>query len=274
MFSITRGLVVVGIISVSSAALAQVLETETARLPKQGHGEVSAGYEFQTSKEGTESAIPLTFNFGVLDRLEIAVEPVVHTRIRPDEGTRASGFGDTEVTLTGLVFEESGNLPAIAVAGEIKFPTAHNSLIGTGEYDYTGYLIASKRFGNFDTHANIGYQVTGSPQGVNAKNVWNFAAAVSYHISPQFDVYAEVLGHTSPIGDGDLPDGLTPNLATASEPDGGDGFGTGAAELSGSEIVGTVGAGWYIRPNTFLSLGVSYDNSSAVLIHPDLTIKW
>ena len=70
MFSITRGLVVVGIISIPSAALAQVLETETARLPKQGHGEVSAGFEFQTSKEGTESAIPLTFNFGVLAAAE------------------------------------------------------------------------------------------------------------------------------------------------------------------------------------------------------------
>ena len=45
-----------------------------------------------------------------------------------------------------------------------------------------------------------------------------------------------------------------------------------AAELSGSEIIGTVGAGWYIRPNTLLSLRVSYDNSSAVLIHPDLTV--
>ena len=274
MYFITRGLVIAGIISLSSVAFSQVLETETARLPKQGHGEVSAGYEFQTSREGTESAIPLTFNFGLLDRLELAVEPVVHTRIRPNAGQRASGFGDIEVTLTGLVFEESGNLPAIAVAGEIKFPSAHNSLIGTGEYDYTGYLIASKRFGNFYTHANIGYQVTGSPEGVGTKNVWNFATAISYHINPQFDVYAEVLGHTSPIGDGELRDGLAPILTAASQPDGGDGFGTGAAELSGSEIVGTVGAGWYIRPNTFLSLGVSYDNSSAVLIHPDLTIKW
>ena len=274
MYFITRGLVIAGIISLSSVAFSQVLETETARLPKQGHGEVSAGYEFQTSREGTESAIPLTFNFGLLDRLELAVEPVVHTRIRPNAGQRASGFGDIEVTLTGLVFEESGNLPAIAVAGEIKFPSAHNSLIGTGEYDHTGYLLASKRFGNFDTHANIGYQVTGSPEGVDTKNVWNFATAISYHINPQFDVYAEVLGHTSPIGDGELRDGLAPILTAASQPDGGDGFGTGATELSGSEIVGTVGAGWYIRPNTFLSLGVSYDNSSAVLIHPDLTIKW
>ncbi len=274
MIAITRGLLVAGTIACSSVAMAQVLETETARLPKQGEGEVSAGYEFQTSKEGTESAIPLTFNFGLLDRLEIAVEPVVHTRIRPDAGKRARGFGDIEMTLTGLLFEESGNLPAIAVAGEIKFPTAHNSLIGTGEYDYTGYLIASKRFGNFDTHANIGYQVTGSPSGVDAKNVWNFAVAATYHINPRFDVYAEVLGHTSPIGNGELPDGLIPVVAVDSELNGGDGVSTGSAELSGSEIVGTIGAGWYIRPNTFLSLGVSYDNSSAVLIHPDLTIRW
>ena len=274
MLLITRSLVIAGTLAVPAIAFSQVLETETARLPSRGHGEVSAGYEFQTSREGTESALPLTFNFGLLDRLEIAVEPVVHTRIRPNAGRRTSGFGDTEVTLTGLVFEESGYLPAIAIAGEIKFPTANDALIGTGEYDYTGYLIASKRFGRFDTHANIGYQVTGSPEGVNTRNVWNFATAVRYHITPRVDVYAEVLGHTSPLGGGELADGVGSVVAAAAESDGGDGFSAGSAELSGSELVGTIGAGWYIRPNAFLSLGVSYDNSSALLIHPDLTITW
>ena len=56
-------------------------------------------------------------------------------------------------------------LPALAVAGEVKVPTSRNTLIGTGEVDYTPYLIASKRFGNFDVHANVGYALLGEPPG-------------------------------------------------------------------------------------------------------------
>lgn len=66
MNSFFRDCVTIGLVATTLAARAQVWETATARLPKQGGGEVSAGYAFQTSKEGTESAIPLTFNFGLL----------------------------------------------------------------------------------------------------------------------------------------------------------------------------------------------------------------
>lgn len=114
-----------------STAHAQVLETETARLPKQGKGEASVGYEFQTSEEGTESAIPLTFLIGLYDRLELSVEPGVYSVINPDVGKSATGIGDTEVTLTGLLLSEQTYLPAVAVAAEVKIPTARNSLIGT-----------------------------------------------------------------------------------------------------------------------------------------------
>ena len=146
-------------------------------------------------------------------------------------GKRASGFGDTEVTTTGLAFEGSGNLPAISVAGESKFPTDATTLIGTGEYDYIGYLVGGREFGNCDTHASVGYQIAGLPEGVNAQDVWNFAVAVSYHNNPRFDVYAEALRHTSPVGEGELPDGLTPNLSAAAVPDGGDGFGIGGGGI-------------------------------------------
>ena len=97
------------------------LETETARLPQAGHGSAQLLYEWQTSPQGREDAVPLVLEYGISDRLEIAIEPVAYTSIRPKIGPSARGFGDTEVTLTYLLANESAHRPALALAGEVKF---------------------------------------------------------------------------------------------------------------------------------------------------------
>ena len=63
---------------------AQPLETEDARLPARGHGNVQGAVEWQTSSEGTESALPLVIDYGVTDRFELSLEPVVFTSINLD----------------------------------------------------------------------------------------------------------------------------------------------------------------------------------------------
>ncbi|MGH7513501.1 MAG: hypothetical protein ACREOQ_11320, partial [Gemmatimonadales bacterium] len=77
---------------------AQMLETETAR--PLGHGvlEVSGNFEYQTSSEGHEAAVPFAAEYGLTDRLELLVEPVAWTAIRPNAGARATGVGDLEAT--------------------------------------------------------------------------------------------------------------------------------------------------------------------------------
>ncbi len=64
---------------------------------------------------------------------------------------------DLFITLSYLFAPEKGRRPALATVGEVKVPTARNILIGTGQADFTTHLIDSKRFGRFDTHANVGY---------------------------------------------------------------------------------------------------------------------
>src|SRR4030081_2298180 len=104
----------------------QPLETETARPPQKGAFEVQTSFEYQTSKEGTERALPFAFEYGITDRLSLMAEPVSHTAIRPRVGTRATGIGDLEITLSYLFAREKGRRPALAVAGEVKVPTARN----------------------------------------------------------------------------------------------------------------------------------------------------
>jgi hypothetical protein len=112
-----RALLFVVLALVSYPVQGQVLETETAR--PLGHGVVKLGgnVEWQTSAEGWESAIPLVFEYGITDRLEILAEPVVSAAIRPTLGSRTSGVGDTEVTATFLVRHETDHGPAVAFAG-------------------------------------------------------------------------------------------------------------------------------------------------------------
>jgi hypothetical protein len=242
----------------TTAATAQVLETETARLRLKGAVQAGINFEYQTSSEGHESAIPFTFEYGITDRLEVVVEPVARTRIRPNAGMPAGGAGDTEVTLQYLLHRE-GRWPALALGGEVKFPTAKSSLIGTGKTDYAGILIASKKLGNLDTHVNLSYTFVGQPAGAKLSNVVGGALAAMVPVGRRFRAYGEVLATTSTGGgEGDAP----PGAGTPIVP-----------EAAGQELVGTVGLGMYVYPRWFVSLGVSYDNTHAILWRPGITFR-
>ena len=238
---------------------AQALETESARSLKKGVYEMGTAFEFQRSTDGTERTVPLAVEYGVTYRLSALVEPVVYTAIRPKTGPRATGVGDLEVTAFYLFANETSGRPALAAAAETKIPTTHNDLIGTGKTDFTTYLIASKRFGRLDMHANAGYTFVGSPPGPRLANTINGALAGEFHLVEKAEEFAEVLGVTSsaPEGGGDNPS----NPASV------------APEAAGGEMVGTIGAGVFPAPHLLVSLGLSYDNNHAALLRPGVSYK-
>ena len=245
------------IFSATSATASQPLETETARVMAAGAVKIEATAEFQTANEGTERAFPFVFEYGLGHATEIAVEPVFGTSIRPKIGPRASGAGDLEVTLTHLFLPESEGGPAIAAAAEIKFPTAHNALIGTGRTDYTAMLIGSKRFDRLDLHANLGYTVVGKPAGTNLNNIIDYAVAEDFHATSKFDIVAEVIGNTSATGEGvEAPAQHIP------------------PEAAGAERSVLLGMRYAVRPGFAFALGVSYDNNHAWLIRPGITYRF
>ena len=244
----------------STGVGAQTLETETARLLRAGMGEIRNAYEFQFSSEGTEAALPLAVEYGVTSNLELLLEPVAYTAIRPKVGRRATGLGDLEATLTYRFRQESGRSPALAAAAEVKLPTAKDNLIGTLEPDYTAYLIASKRFGSFDTHANIGYTLLGRPDRANIHNIVDFALAAVYRPEGRLVLFGEVLGNTSSGPEGES---ASSNAGNAVIP-----------EAAGGELVGTVGAGTHLTPSLWLDLGVSYDNNAAVQLRPGFSYRF
>ena len=236
----------------------QPLETETARPLKKGVVELQTTFEYQTSKEGTEKAALVGFEYGITDRLSLLVEPVFYTAIRPKVGRRATGFGDLEVTLSYLVAQEKRKRPALAIAGEIKAPTARDALIGTGKADFAAYLFASKKFGKLDTHANIGYTFVGKPAGVQASNTANFAFATEYFANKKLTLVGEVL--VNGLGKAEA---TTVGLPLTTAP-----------EAAAGELVGTLGFRYNIKPSLALSFGVSRDNAGATLFRPGITFRF
>ena len=236
---------------------AQILETETARPLHAGQVEIGVGYEFQHSREGNETAVPFAIELGITDRLGLLVEPVAYTAIRPEIGPAATGPGDLEITASYLVRNESRFAPAVAFALEEKIPTARNNLIGTGKADHTAYLIASKKFGRFDAHANFGYTIVGSPRGQSLNNRIAGALATEYELTPANLLYAEVLAATTAGGG----EGTVAPIGTPVAP-----------EASGDQIFGTIGIAHAFTRGSRFSLGVTRDNVGAVQLRPGITL--
>ncbi len=155
--------------------------------------------------------------------------------------------------------EEEGPWPAVAVAGEIKFPTARNRLVGTRKTDYAAYFVASHRYGDLDLHFNVGYTVFGKPSGADAPEIKNrpsVALAGIYKLNRQDILFGEVLNDAL-ISSAEGNDGAAPEATTSQEG-------------STGETVGTLGYAHTFTNNVKLSFGVSYDNNSAVLFRPGI----
>jgi len=245
----------------SRAGADLALETETARLLPPGQYTFGSAFEFQTSSSGEEYALPMAFEVGLLERLELMIEPVAVASIHGD-GESATGFGDIETTLTGLIVGEGSLLPALGLAGEIKFPSATNEQIGSGEFDYRIYGIASKRFGDFDLHLNAGYNFIGAPSGVRTRNPFDLAFGVEWFLTPRFDLVAEVTYIGSSFrssGSTTLPGGGESSLTP---------------EIGGEETVGSIGGRFhYSRCLDFFGT-FSYDNNDASLIRIGISMRF
>ena len=248
------------------------LETETARLVKPGKFEFGTAFEYQWSKDGKELALPMSFATGLSDSVELLIEPIFYTSIRPKGAASSTGLGDLETAITWRFFDETDCIPALAIAGEVKFPTARNENIGSGKFDERIYLVASKRIGDVDFHVNIGYTNVGAPAGVDTKNPFDAAFAVEWFVNKHFDIFGEVLYAGASVSSGTAGDGADgSSTITSSLADGA----ASAPELGvKNEIVGTLGVRVHLTEQLDVFTSFNYDNQHAKLVRVGFTLKF
>lgn len=254
--------VVIGVLSISGAAFAgQPLETESTRLLRSRQFEIETGFEHQRASAGTESALPMAIGYGISDRVELLVEPVLLDRVRDKGISGVGGVGDLEMTLTTQLYGNEVSRSGFALAGEVKLPTARNRRIGSGQTDFTVWSIGSHLAGRWDTHLNLGYTFMGRPSGVAVNNVVNYGFAEEFRLNPNWELLGEVFGNTSA-------------LAETADPRGGAGESALTPEIGGAETVGALGARYHALHGLTYSLGISYDTKQAVLVHPGLSFRF
>jgi len=238
----------------------QPLETESTRILRPHQFEVELGFEHQSASTGTESAVPMAIGYGISNRVELLIEPVLADMVSDNGVASVGGVGDVEATLTTLLYGDEASPTGFALAGEVKIPTADSPRLGSGETDFTLWSIASHRIGRWDTHLNLGYTIVGPPPGVTVNNVVNFGAAEEWRLNSAWEIVGEVFGNTSALAEtADQPNGSAESALTP--------------EIGSAETVGALGV--RLRAHGLIySLGVSYDNQQALLVHPGLAVKF
>ena len=239
------------------AVESQPLEAETARMAEPGTVRLEAGFERQAASHRAEYNVPFALDYVASRRVELRLEPILYSHSPRSNRTSANGLGDLEMSATALAWPERGWTPGVAVAAEVKLPTARSRLIGSGKADYTGDMILSKCVAGFDIHTNLGYTLVGRPAGVRTRNVYSYALATERKFA-RFDAVAELTGHTPVLANPAASDAALERLP----------------DIAGEELVGTLGGRYYLSDRVVLSGGVSYDSDHAVQIHPGLSIKF
>ncbi len=114
------------------------------------------------------------------------------------------GLGDLEITPSYMVILEGDWTPAVVTSFKIKVPTARDTDIGTGKFDYYPYLILGKHIGKLDLNANLGVDFFGQPdEGPHPDNQFIYDLAGQSLVTDHLQIIAEIFGNSAPSADED-----------------------------------------------------------------------
>ncbi len=189
------------LLAISQSRADLVLETETAQLGKKGDMLFSTALQVERDKDGGLGYFTVNqFEYAIMDRAEILIEPFFYEWDKPKGGPSVSGVGDLEITPSYMMVLDDPHswIPAALAAFKLKVPTATNRNIGTGEFDYQPYIILGKKIGPWIWNANVGYDFVTSPKGVPLRNQLILDLSVQRDVTENLTLFAEIFSNSSP----------------------------------------------------------------------------
>lgn len=176
----------------------QPLSTDDTGTIESGHLQIEMEAEYlKESHDYKETSISTTLTTGVIwDRLDFAVG-VPYLWTDPSGADNTNGFSDLETRLKLRFLDETDNIPSLAVTAGLKADTGDcDKGLGSGTTDFMGNFIATKCFGKFTMHGNVGYNKTGDLPEEIIYDFVNLGLAGEYAFTEKFvlvgEVYAEL----------------------------------------------------------------------------------
>jgi hypothetical protein len=110
-----------------------------------------------------------------------------------------SGIGDINLWAKYLILPETERRPAFTVKGILKFPTGDRSEgLGTGGFDESILMVASKQLGRVTLHTNLGYTFVGKDGNKNIRNIYIYGLAADLSLTKKINFATEIAGNRQP----------------------------------------------------------------------------
>ncbi len=184
---------------------ARPLTTDDAWTVEKGQFQLESGFDATRQDNHDRELSPsLTLSYGLSERMDLGVG-WGYLFIHPKEGKKENGLSDTEVKLKYRWIDEKGWIPALAVTGTLKIPTASESKgLGSGQTDFGMNTIVTKNLGKrFALHLNLGYTFIGEDK---VDNELNYSVGTQFILSERCAMVGEIVGANNLNGrNGDDP---------------------------------------------------------------------
>lgn len=168
-----------------------------AEFQKPGALQLEYGYNANFHAPGISVAqdTPLALRFAASSRflLELDSDVVISQSI--PGGIRATGFGDMQLGIQGVLEHENKSCPGIAIAYYIKLPTASSSNgLGTGRMDHDFVALLSKKFNQTIVDFNAIYLLAGRATERGHASSAQGAIAISQNVTRRIGIQGEISG--------------------------------------------------------------------------------
>jgi hypothetical protein len=175
------------------AFAARPLTTDDAGTVEKGKFQVETGFDFtRQDNHDKEFAPAITLTYGLLERMDIGVGSG-YLFIHPAEGKKENGLADTELKVKYRFVDDKDWIPAFAVTGTLKIPTASESKgLGSGKTDFNINTIFTKNLSKrLALYLNLGYTFIGEQQ---VNNEFNYSIAGQFVLSDKWALVGEIVG--------------------------------------------------------------------------------
>jgi hypothetical protein len=180
------------ILYLSHASAGRPLSTDDAFTVEKGKFQIEMGFDVTRQDNHDREISPsMTLSYGLLERMDLGIGSG-YLFLHPKEGKNENGLGDTELKLKYRLLDEKDWIPAFALSGKLKIPTASKSKgLGSGREDFGINAIATKNLGKrFLLHFNLGYTFIGEN---HVDNELNYSLGCQFILTEKWALVGEIV---------------------------------------------------------------------------------